>query len=223
MTGTRTVLRRLRRAAPAMWIAVAGALGAAATAVGAANAVQSERLTAWNSATAICAGTQVLTRPSARDAYVAQDSPNQNYSTVSDLFVTSKSGSQNRRSLISFTLPTTPHGCTLTAAELRIWNPSGVAGRTIDVYRANATWTEAGLTWNNQPATTGTAVGAPSSGSSGWRTWGVLDHVQSMYSTGVNHGFVIRDRTENAATSPEQKYQARDGSPNDPELVLTFQ
>ena len=212
--------RRLRTAT-AVTLLACGLV--AATAVAASQSVDAQKLTSWNSATAVCAGTQTFTQPTTRDSYVDQSSPNQNYSTVSDLFVLSKSGSQNRRSLLHFSLPSTPHGCTLTAATLRVYNPSGVAGRTIELYRAASTWTEAGLTWNNQPAATGTAVGMPSSSSAGFRTWNALAHVQAMYSSGVNHGFVLRDQTENAATSPEQKYQARDGSPNDPELVLTFQ
>ena len=214
---------RRRRAHSVAGLCAAIVLGGAASAVAAAHSVQSQKLTAWNSATAVCAGTQTMTQPTSRDTYSDQSSPNQNYSIVSDLFVLSKNGAQNRRSFMHFTLPAAPSGCTLTSATLRLWNPSGVAGRTIEVYRAASTWTEAGLTWSNQPATTGTAVGQPSSGTAGWRTWGVLAHVQAMYSSGVNHGFVLRDQTESALTSPEQKYQARDGSPNDPELILTFE
>ena len=212
-------LPRRGRAALALGLLLASA---AATAVAAGNAVTSEKLTAWNAAANLCPAPQTLTASASRDSYVDQGSPTSNFGASSDLFVQSKSGPQNRRTLVQFTLPGAPAGCSLAVATLRLNNTAGAAGRTIDVYRAAASWTETGVTWNNQPAATGTAVGAASSSSTGWRTWDVLAHVQAMYS-GANNGFVLRDRTEDAAASPEQKYQSREGSPNDPELVLTFQ
>jgi hypothetical protein len=211
-------MSRLRYVALGLGVLLASA---AATAIAASNAVTSQKLTAWNAAANLCSPQTITATPS-RDSDVNQGSPTSNFGTSSDLYVQSKSGSANRRTLVQFTLPAVPAGCSLTAATLRLYNLSGVAGRTIDVYRAAASWTETGVTWNNQPAVTGTAVGAASSSSTGYRTWDILAHAQALYS-GTNNGFVVRDRTEDAGTSPEQKYQSREGGSNDPELVLTFE
>ncbi len=53
---------------------------------------------------------------------------------------------------------------------------------------------EGGVTWNNQPSTTGTAVTTGSG--SGYRSWNVTSQVQAIFSTGANHGFLIRDANE---------------------------
>jgi hypothetical protein len=196
------------------------AAAAGATAVAASQAVTSQNLTSWNAAAALCSSPQTVTASVSRDSYVLQSAGSSNFGTSSDLFVQSKSGSSNRRTLLAFTLPSAPAGCSLTAATLRLWQTAGVSGRTIDVYRAAASWTEGGVTWNNHPAVAGTAVGAASSSSSGWRTWNVLVHTEALYS-GTNTGFVVRDRTENDPNSPEQKYSSREGV-SDPQLVLTF-
>ena len=92
-----------------------------------------------------------------------------------------------------FTLPAIPAGCQVTQARLRMYASSYKTGRTLQALRASASWTEGGVNWSNQPATTGTAATVASG--SGYREWTVTSHVQSMYST-TNHGFLIRDATE---------------------------
>ena len=120
---------------------------------------------------------------------------------------------------MQFALPTTPSGCTLTGATLRMYNSSGTTGRTIQVLRVTAAWNET-VTWNTQPATTGTAATATSSTTVGWRTWTITAIVQAMYS-GTNNGLLPRDATENASTAQDQRYHSREAA-NDPELVVTF-
>jgi large repetitive protein len=74
------------------------------------------------------------------------------------------------------------------------------------------------VTWNNQPATAGAATSTASG--TGWRAWSVAPQVLEMYS-GTNHGFLIRDRTENAPSGIEQKFDSRENV-NRPQLLLTF-
>jgi hypothetical protein len=154
------------------------------------------------------------------DTYVNQASPTSNFGTATSAFVRSQSGA-NRRTLVRFNLPATPSGCSVTGATLRLYSTSAVAGRTIQAYQANASWTETGVTWNTAPGTAGAAASAASG--TGWSSWTVTSQVQAMYA-GSNHGFVVRDQTENAAAAPQQTYQTREGTPNsqDPELVVTF-
>ena len=74
----------------------------------------------------------------AADSYVDQGSPTANNGTSADLFVQSKSGNANKRTLVRFNLPSIPAGCSLTGATLKLFSTAEITGRTIDVYRADA-------------------------------------------------------------------------------------
>lgn len=167
-------------------------------------------------------GSQTLV--SSADAWVDEAAPTTNYGATNPLNVASRNAARNRRALVRFTLPTLPAGCSVTAGTLRLYANSSTGGRTIDVYRAAASWTEGTVTWNTRPATTGTAVGTGSLGAAGWQTWNVSAEMVALY--GANNGFVVRDRTESAsATLQQQVYRSREagGTPNNrPELVVTF-
>jgi large repetitive protein len=171
----------------------------------------------FTAAASFCGGgSQTLV--AAEDARIQQSNPSTNYGASSAVHVrTGIFG--NRRTLVSFALPPEPSGCTLTSATLRLFATSASGGRTIDVYRANASWTEAAVTWSTQPGMTGPAVGAPSA--SGWIQWDVTAHVTTMYS-GSNHGFVLRDRNENSFSSQQQTYRSSEAGQTPPELVVTF-
>lgn len=177
----------------------------------------------FSAAASFCSNPSTQTVTASKDTYVFQDSPNDNFGTSSDLFAQSKSDASNRRTLVGFNLPAIPADCSVTDAKLRLFSTAAVTGRTIEAYRAGASWTEGTATWNNQPATTGAA--ATSASGAGWREWAVTSQVQAMYGPGPNNnGFLVRDQSEDAPESPEQKYQSRQGSPDsqDPQLVVTF-
>jgi hypothetical protein len=107
----------------------------------------------------------------------------------------------------------------VTGATLRLFAGSFTSGRTLQALRVNAAWTEAGVTWSNQPASTGTA--ATTSSGSGWREWNVLAQVQAMYAS-ANNGFLVRDASENSG-GREQQFHSREKAPdNPPQLVITF-
>ncbi len=152
------------------------------------------------------------------DAWIEQKSPSQNKGTDSVLKVMSKSGSSNLRALVKFALPTAPAGCVLDTATLRLYAGSSASGRTLQALRLNTTWTEGGVTWANQPATSGAAATVASG--SGYRQWNVAAIVQAMYSTGGHHGFLIRDASENQ--DAEQQFFAKEKGEQPPQLVLTF-
>ena len=158
------------------------------------------------------------------DAWIDEANPTVNNGGTNPLNVQSRNANRNRRALVRFTLPSTPVGCTVTAATLRLYANSSTAGRTIDVYRASAAWNEGTVTWNTRPGTTGTAVGSASLGVAGWQQWTVTTHVIAQYTT--NNGFVIRDSTESENPGQlQQVYRSREagGTPNNrPELIVTF-
>jgi len=136
-----------------------------------------------------------------RDSWVLQSAAANHFGLDSVLKVDSKSGSSNARALVRFNLPAVPAGCQVTGVKLRLYASSYKSGRTLQAFRLNGNWTETGVTWSNQPTTTGTAATAPSRSSAGYMEWTVTSQeVQSMYS-GSNHGFLIRDATETAAAT----------------------
>jgi hypothetical protein len=171
---------------------------------------------AWTVEAPVDCGGPVTVSASA-DAWIDQNSSSNNFGSDSILKVQSKSGN-NFRALVRFTLPAAPAGCVVQSAKLRLYAASYKSGRTLQALRINAAWTEGGVTWSNQPATTGTA--ATTSSGSGYREWDVASQVQAMYDTGANYGFLIRDASEGA--DAEQQFHSREKGESVPQLVITF-
>ena len=129
------------------------------------------------------------------------------------------SGNSNLRALVRFDLPTVPAGCVVDTARLRVYASSASGSqRTLQAFRLDGAWTEGGVTWANAPQTTGSA--ATTTSGTGYREWDVATLVQAMYSSGSNHGFLIKDATE--GQDAEQQLHAREKGQNVPQLVLTF-
>jgi CSLREA domain-containing protein len=146
------------------------------------------------------------------DTWVSQSSANGNFGADAILDV-----SQGERALVHFTLPAAPPGCDLVGATLRVFAASATGGRTLEAVRIAAPWSEFSTTWNNQPATSGTAAPTPSG--LGVREWDVLAQTQAMYAQG-SHGFLIRDQGESGAG--QQSFHSREKGTDPPELVLLF-
>jgi CSLREA domain-containing protein len=156
----------------------------------------------------------VVLNPTA-DAWIDQGSPTNNMGVDSILKVLSKE--KNMRALLLFNLPPVPQGYVISTATLRMYNASCSTGRTLQVWQNAASWTEMGVNWNNQPATTG--VPATAASNCGWLSWNVTGSVQSMYSNG-NYGFLLRDANENQDN--EQQFHAREKGESIPQLLITF-
>jgi hypothetical protein len=154
------------------------------------------------------------------DTWNAQAAPTQNKGTDSALYVVSKSGSSNQRTLVQFaSLPSIPSNCTLSSATLQLFAQSS-GGGTVNVSRASATWVANTVNWSNQPSpVAGTAVGAAAG--TGWRSWTVTGTVQSHY-TGPNTGFVVHDNTESSSSERLQKYSSVETGSNIPKLTVTW-
>ncbi len=169
-------------------------------------------------------GTQTV--PASRDSYVsaALGAGNTNFGNATTLEVQTATlilATSVRRTFVGFNLPAIPAFCDLTGATLRLFSTAAAGGRTIEVQRASASWTELGVTWNNAPGVTGAL--ATSSSGTGWRSWNVTSLVQSQYS-GTNNGFRVSDQGGLLSLAQGQTYQSTQGTPNtqDPELELTF-
>ena len=77
-------------------------------------------------------------------------------------------------------------------------------------------WDENAVTWNNQPASAGTPGTAPSRSSAGYLEIDVRWQLQSIYESGANHGFLIRDAAENH--DAEQQFYSREKGQDPPQL-----
>jgi hypothetical protein len=152
------------------------------------------------------------------DSYVDQSAATSNFGTTTTMF-TRPTTAAVRRSLVTFALPLTPDGCSVTAATLKLWTSATGGTRTINAFQAGGAWTEGALTWNNQPATTGSAAAATSTAANSWTSWTVTTIAQALYA-GTNNGFILKDSAEGTGTVL-QTYHTRENT-NDPQLVLTF-
>jgi hypothetical protein len=151
------------------------------------------------------------------DSWIDSGSTSQNKGTDSVLKVRSKAGGVNR-AVVRFALPTVTSGCVLQSATLQMYAKSAVNGRTLQAFALVGTaWTENGVTWANQPTTSGAA--ATSTSGAGWRNWAVAAQVGAMYA-GTNNGLLIRDASEN--NDHEQQFDSRESGANAPRLVLVF-
>jgi hypothetical protein len=173
---------------------------------------------AWTIVPSMSCGTSITAFADA-DSWIDQNSASNNFGTDAILKVRSQAPSDNFRTLIRFALPTPPAGCVLQSATLRLYTAASTTGRTLEALRISGAWTESSVTWNNQPATTGTAVTTISG--LGNREWQVAAQVQAIYDTGVNHGFLIRDAAE-GGTDSEQQFHAKEKGEDPPVLIVSF-
>jgi len=154
-----------------------------------------------------------------RDSWVSEGSPFNNFGSDSSLKVKSQV-SANARALIRFPLPILPSGCTgVASAALRMEASSAKEGRTLEALQVASAWTEAGVTWSNQPGVTGPAATTPSA--QGPLEWDVTEQLLGMY-TSVNHGFLIRDAVENGVGDEQALDSRHKITDNAPQLLLVF-
>jgi hypothetical protein len=178
----------------------------------------------FTAATNFCTDTSLHTVTADRDTYVDQNTATTaTGGTGTTMNVQSRNSNRNQRALVGFTLPTKPAACSVVTATLKLNATVSDSGRTLEASQIlpSATWSETAVTWNSQPATTGTA--ATTSSALGLRSWTVTSQVQAMYgSTNANNGFLVKDQTESSASAKMQTYSTREGSSNKPVLEVTF-
>jgi len=180
------------------------------------------------------------------DATVRQGSAATNFGAITTLTVSSGSAI-NQRIYLKFDLsvcsPAVPSAAIIRLATLRLY-VTAVPGacRTLDLFRATVAWTEAAITWNNQPF--GTAINNPATGSrtgsfnvgtpvgcqnqtTGTYVAGgtVTADVASMVSGGsTNFGWMIRDDAEGSATTRTVTFSSKELAVGgqEPQLVITY-
>lgn len=180
------------------------------------------------------------------DASVRQASASSNFGTVTTNNVATANGA-NRRLYIRFDLslcnPAIPSSALVRLATLRIYLTAlPPTCRTVDLFRVTTSWTEAGITWSNQPF--GTTVNNPASASaSDTYTAGTPAGCQNMSTgtyvvganpttdvaafvagTATNYGWMLRDDVEGSGTTYTQTYSAKNLGTlaQAPQLLVTY-
>lgn len=180
------------------------------------------------------------------DASVRQATPGGNFGAITTNNIASGSG-VNRRLYVKFDLagcvPAIPATATIRLATLRLHvSALPAVCRTIDVFRVTTAWTEAGITWTNQPF--GAAINNPASAGA-TDTFGVgtpvgcqnrttgtyivganptADVAAWVAGTATNHGWMLRDDVEGSATTRTETLSAKDlnALAQTPQLVVTY-
>jgi hypothetical protein len=207
--------KTLMLAIAALVLAVAATTGVT---LGAFSSPTSNAGNSFTAAATFCPSTGSQTVTASEDSNTQEDNANSNHGSNNSLWVKSDNG-KVRRVFVKFPLPAIPGGCTVTSAVLRLYVRTGPQARTLAVYRPDADWTEATITWNNQPAAAGTAV-TTNYTAPGWVQWTVTNHVTALYA-GSNFGLTVQDANEGVGTDQEDINSTEAGS-NHPELTVTW-
>lgn len=173
----------------------------------------------WSSAADFCpAGSATLAVLA--DTWVSERDPNTNYGDDIHVEVEARSG-QDKRILLRPDLPTIPARCDLVSAVM-VMDEHGYSVTTLEVRPVATSWSEGGVTWNNQPAPTGTAATAAASRV----TWSidVVGPIRDLYASGTNHGIVIRDLNEGTGTQTANRYHTIEHrqTPPAPPATITY-
>ena len=154
------------------------------------------------------------------DAYVRDGtSANTNFGTATTLVVKTSTAGFNRNTFVKFDLSTVS---TVSAAKLRLFGSYGATSGTSPVTAhqvADNSWTETGITWNNQPAV-GAAMTTVSVGLTGqyWE-WDVTSYIQSAKAAGQTS--VTLELQNDVSTPQTATFNSREAGSNTPQLVVT--
>jgi hypothetical protein len=180
------------------------------------------------------------------DTTARQGNPANNFGTINTLRVASANAA-NQRTYLRFDLtrctPAIPAAATVRLATLRLF-VTGLPAvcRTVDLFRVTATWTEAGLTWNNQPFGTainnpptasrsgsfdvGTPVGCQNRTNNSYVVGGTVTADVAAFVAGgaTNFGWMLRDDVEGTAPARTTTFSAKNAgnAARGPQLVITY-
>jgi hypothetical protein len=180
-------------------------------------------------ATASIAGSGFVLAPAA-DAQVASGSAATNFGTSNNLFLESSTATGTfgiERAWLKFDLSGIPSGSTITGATLQLWNwRSTGPSLPVEVRSASDdTWTETGITWNNQPAmgdvldTQTLASGAVNV----WYSWNVTSFVQNQFAGDKSVSLLVKPVDEGLAGGPSYGFDAKEFGANAPMLQVSTQ
>jgi hypothetical protein len=165
------------------------------------------------------------------DASVNAALPNTNSGTSPQLNVSPNSVA-TQRAFVRFDLsgcsPAIPAEAIVQSASLSLTAASAVlATRTINLRSVSASWAEATVTWNTQPAVaasnTSSAVVTLGQGAGTVIAWTATSDVQSFVAgAATDFGFRLSDSAEGAALGVPLVLSSREAASGSPQLVVTY-
>jgi hypothetical protein len=195
-------------------------------------AVTSSKLTTSTLVAAVPSSTCTLT--SSADSYVDQATLQQgsNFGGATSLQVESSQTvalvPTNKRSFVKFDLSSCsiPAVAAVQSATLSVRLSSAPnQSRTWNINRVTGAWTEAGITWSNQPASTSSTSVTTGTTSNVTLQATVTSDVQSFVSgSQTNNGWRFSDSVENSSTARNGQFRSREfgNASQRPTLVVNY-
>jgi hypothetical protein len=155
------------------------------------------------------------------DAYIWESSPD--YTGNSEILYTGRVGAGLKQSLVRFNLAFLPAGAVIDQATFDIYQAGGAAGRTVNVHRITAGWSETGVTWRNFGGHDGSVAASFVAGSAGWKSADITALVQGWAEgSHANNGLLLDDPS--AANDQSETYKSSEyGSASlRPKLTLCY-
>ncbi len=211
-------------------VAAVSAFVASGVGFAAALSITPERLSVYSGAAAIGVTTCTLSAPAA-DTYAddAVLSAGTNFGTATTIHVRSESLA-NKRTYVRFDLSSCsiPAGARVETASMKLFlSTAPSSSRTYQAQPVTASWTETGLTGNNEPAVSSSVTASAATGTTSNVTleWNVLADVKTFVAgTATNHGWRIDDSAESALIGIEGRFRSREHATTSerPTLVITY-
>jgi acid phosphatase type 7 len=151
-----------------------------------------------------------LTFTANADAYAEELHPTANNGTLDYLQVES-ANNRNSESYIRFSVSGVSG--TVQSVLLRLYTTVNSSTNGPAVYTTGNTWTETGITWNNRPARTGSAI--DNKGAIDKNTWVEYNVAPVVTGNGTFNFVLVGD------SSDEIRFSSRESS-NRPQMVITF-
>ncbi|HRY62684.1 MAG TPA: DNRLRE domain-containing protein [Candidatus Paceibacterota bacterium] len=148
------------------------------------------------------------------DSYIRQDRATTNYGGGTTMLVQSRSGSRNYRAVIRFNFKL-PSGVIIDSSFLKLYMTSAPsASRNYEARSLLGSWTETGVNWSNQPASSASPSDTITTGTTRnlWMSWNVKNDVQSIVNGAANYGWLIKDVTENSSMTRGATFASRENS-----------
>jgi hypothetical protein len=151
----------------------------------------------------------------AEDSYTSQSNASATHGADTSLSVNAKSANKNdeRRIYVKFNVTQIPAGATGVGVTLQLYSQQSTSTGVFTANQVASTWTEAALTWNNQPAK-GAAISSKTGLANGYNSWDV-----SSYVTGNGTWSVVL--TSSATTQRFFNSKENSGG-NPPQLALSW-
>ncbi len=164
-----------------------------------------------------------------KDAHVISNDADSNFESSTTVGIGFRTGTAGiGRAYFQFDLSGIPAGSTIVSAVLAIYalntDESEAGNRTYEVHEVEASWDDATLTWNNQPAFNAAVADSVviNANTTGFKNFTGLKTLIQTLLDGTNNGFMIK--VNNEAAAPSMNYASSDHATatRRPSLIINY-